>query len=63
METRSTLQIVRDAIAIVRDVLLILAMFTVAYLAVSAGVRIHQLEQQIGIATPPAAVSTVDAPR
>lgn len=46
METRSTLQIVRDAIAIVRDVLLILAMFTVAYLAVSAGAKIHQIEQQ-----------------
>lgn len=53
METRSTLQVVRDAIAIVRDVLLILAMFAVAYVFVSAGARVHQLER----ATAPAATT------
>lgn len=55
METRSTLQVVRDAIAIVRDILLIAAMFTVAYVLVSAGARVHQLER----ATVPAATAPV----
>lgn len=45
-ETRSTLQVVRDAIAIVRDVFLIAAMIVTAYVVISAGAKIHQIEQQ-----------------